>query len=100
MHPPLKFFENSPIEGIKCKEDITPVSGDTTKVTIKNDIEQGIVVPRRTPVGIGELATDRFQNTAINRLGIYGSYTVGNWGCSILWQLYLPIGFAWLCERW
>ena len=54
---PIKVFENSPIEGIKCKEDITPVSGDTTKVTIKNDTEQGIVVPRRTPVGIGELAT-------------------------------------------
>ena len=53
---PIKVFENSPIEGIKCKEDITPVSGDTTKVTIKNT-EQGIVVPRRTPVGIGELAT-------------------------------------------
>ena len=30
---------------------------DTTKVTIKNNTEQGIVVPRRTPVGIGELAT-------------------------------------------
>ena len=43
---------------------------------------------------------DRFQNTAINKLGIYGSYTVGNWGCGILWWLYLPIGFAWLCERW
>ena len=54
---PIKVFKNSPIEGIKCKEDITPVSGDTTKVTIKNDTEQGIVVPRRTPVGIGELAT-------------------------------------------
>ena len=54
---PIKVFENSPIEGIKCKEDITPVSGDTTKVTIKNDTEQGIVVPRRTPVGIGKLAT-------------------------------------------
>ena len=54
---PIKVFENSPMEGIKCKEDITPVSGDTTKVTIKNDTEQGIVVPRRTPVGIGELAT-------------------------------------------
>ena len=54
---PIQVFENSPIEGIKCKEDITPVSGDTTKVTIKNDTEQGIVVPRRTPVGIGELAT-------------------------------------------
>ena len=44
------------MEGIKCKEDVTPVSGDTTKVTIKNDTEQGIVVPTRTPVGIGELA--------------------------------------------
>ena len=54
---PIKVFENSPTEGIKCKEDITPVSGDTTKVTIKNDTEQGIVVPRRTPVGTGELAT-------------------------------------------
>ena len=29
---PIKVFENSPIEGIKCKEDITPVNGDTTKV--------------------------------------------------------------------
>ena len=56
---PIKIFENSSIEGIKCKEDITPVSGDTTKVTIKNDTEQGIVVPRRTPVAIEELASMR-----------------------------------------
>ena len=25
----IKVFENSPVEGIKCKEDITPVNGDT-----------------------------------------------------------------------
>ena len=43
---------------------------------------------------------DRYQNTANDRLGIYGSYAVGNWVCNILWQMYLPIGFAWLCERW
>ena len=30
---------------------------NTTKVTIQNDTEEGIIVPRRTPVGIGELAT-------------------------------------------
>ena len=54
---PIKVFQNSPVEGIKCKEDITPINGDTTKVTIKNDTEQGIVVPRRMPIGIGELAT-------------------------------------------
>ena len=54
---PIKVFEDSPIEGIKCKKDMTPISGDTTKVTIKNDTEQGIVVPRRMPIGIGELAT-------------------------------------------
>ena len=64
---PIKVFENSPIEGIKCKEDITPVSGDTTKVTIKNDTEQGIVVPRRTPVGIGELANAREHITRNER---------------------------------
>ena len=30
----------------------------------------------------------------------YPAYAVGNWGCSVLWLLYLPIGFAWLCEGW
>ena len=56
--------------------------------------------PEASPWLMNQLSCDRFQNTAIIRLGIYGSYTVGNWGCSILWQLYLLIGFAWLCERW
>ena len=63
-----------------------------------------LIIPTNTskiePIKAGFSTNDRFQNTTINRSDIYGSYTVGNWGCSILWQLYLPIGFAWLCERW
>ena len=55
---PIKVFKNSPIEGIKCKEDITPVSGDTTKVTIKNDTEQGIVVPDTVR---GSISRQRFE---------------------------------------
>ena len=27
---------------------------------------------------------DKYQNTANNKLGIYGSYAVGNWVCDIL----------------
>ena len=70
-----------------------------------NGTNENISNPDKTDVNMDNPSTsttptDRFQNTAINRSGIYGSYTVGNWGCSILWQLYLPIGFDWLCERW
>ena len=28
---------------------------------------------------------DRYQNTANNKLGIYGSYAVGDWVCNTLW---------------
>ena len=54
---PIKVFQDSPVQGIKCKEDITLVNGDTTKVTIQNDAEEGIIFPKRMPMGIGELAT-------------------------------------------
>ena len=30
------------------------------------------------------LTNDRYQNTTNGRLGIYGSYAVGKWVCSIL----------------
>ena len=60
----------------------------------------GEILLKVSPVNHSIFSNDRFQNTTINMLGIYGSYAVGNWGCNILWQLYLPIGFAWLCERW
>ena len=76
---------------------------DFIKISIKST-RNILIIPTNTskiePIKAGFSTNDRFQNTAINRLGIYGSYTVGNWGCSILWQLYLPIGFAWPCERW
>ena len=76
---------------------------DFIKILIKST-RNILIIPTNTskiePIKAGFSTNDRFQNTAINRSGIYGSYTVGNWGCSILWQLYLLIGFAWLCERW
>ena len=76
---------------------------DFIKISIKST-RNILTIPTNTlkiePIKAGFSTNDRFQNTAINRSGIYGSNTVGNWGCSILWQLYLPIGFAWLCERW
>ena len=76
---------------------------DFIRISIKST-RNILIIPTNTskiePIKAGFSTNDRFQNTAINRSGIYGSYTVGNWGCSILWQLYLPIGFAWPCERW
>ena len=37
----------------------------------------------------------------IDRLGIYGSYAVGEWLWGLYYrQVFLPLGFAWLCERW
>ena len=54
---PIKVFEDSPVQGIRCKKDITSVDGDTMRVTIQNDTENGIIVPRRIPVGNGELAS-------------------------------------------
>ena len=36
------------------------------------------------PIKAGFSTNDRFQNTANNKLGIYGSYAVGKWVCSIL----------------
>ena len=76
---------------------------DFIKILIKST-RNILTIPTNTskiePIKAGFSTNDRFQNTAISMLGIYGSYAVGNWGCSILWQLYLPVGFAWLCERW
>ena len=90
--PKLSYFNTSMVVLI-----------DFIEISIKST-RNVLTIPTNTskiePIKAGFSTIDRFQNTVINRLGICGSYTVGNWGCSILWQVYLLIGFAWLCERW
>ena len=56
---------------------------DFIKILIKST-RNILIIPTNTskiePIKAGFSTNDRFQNTTINRLGIYGSCTVGNWG--------------------
>ena len=78
---------------------------NTGRILLIDFIEISIKSTRIIPTNTSKIepifsTNDRYQNTANDRLGIYGSYAVGKWVVIYYRQMYLPIGFAWLCERW
>ena len=69
---------------------------DFIKISIKSTRNM-LTIPTNTSIIEPILA--RFSTN--DRLGFMGpTYVVGIWVVIYYGQVYLPIGFAWLCERW